>query len=238
MLSSHIHTLYLFTCDNLIDTVVLSYLFGVIGALSGPVFGFGAVIPPTQILYRTPAMLFWSWTNLLLFNLHNQRHFDAIKEDGVNKPWRPLPAQRLSASDATWIMYAMYPVVILSSAYAGGLRPCIVEAVACLWYNEWRGAESPFLRNFLNAIGITCFLAGSFETVIGGVSLMKFPTVLLWLVVLGAIIITTIHLQDFRDQDGDESRGRRTLPLVVSDGPARWIVVLAVTVSSLAGPAS
>ena len=236
-LTYHIYTLYLFTCNNLKEIVALGYLFGVLGALSGPMFGFGAVIRPTQILYRTPAMLFWSWTNLLLFNLHNQRHIEAIKEDGVNKPWRPIPAQRLSISDATWIMYAMYPVVIWSSLYAGGLRPCIVEAVACLWYNEWRGAESPFLKNFLNAVGIACFLAGPLEIVIGGVSLMSFPTAFSWLVMLGTIIIMTAHLQDFRDQDGDKSRGRRTLPLVIGDEPARWVTVLAITISSLAGPA-
>ena len=216
--------------------VGLGYLFGIVGAVSGSGLGFRTTIDPMELLHRTPAMLWWSWINLLLFNLHNQRHPGAIREDKVNKPWRPLPAGRLSSINATHLMYATYPVVLLSSLCFGGLIPCAVEMLACLWYNEWMGAESLMFRNFLNAVGISCFLAGPLEIAIGGTSLLNFPKAFVWLVILGSIIFTTAHLQDFRDQSGDEARGRQTLPIVIGDGPARWLVVAAVIIWSLSGP--
>lgn len=173
-------------------------------------------------------MVFWSWTNLLLFNLHNQRHPNAVLEDSVNKPWRPLPAKRLTPTEATYWMYVMYPVVLVSSAGLGGLGPCLIEAFSCLWYNEWGGAESPVLKNFLNAAGFVCFLAGPLEISVGGVSLVQYPKAFQWLTIIGLAIFMTVHIQDFRDQDGDRQRDRRTVPLAIGDAPARWIAATSV----------
>ena len=234
----HAFTLYLFTCNNLKDIVVLGYGFGVLGSLSGPSFGFGAPKSSLDILRLTPAMLFWSWINLLLFNLHNQRHPEAIHEDSVNKPWRPLPAKRLTPTEATCLMYWVYPVVILSSAISGGLGPCLLEAFSCLWYNEWGGAENPLLKNLLNAAGFACFLAGPLEIASGSsVMLGESRTALQWLGVLGAAIFSTVHTQDFRDQDGDRMRKRQTVPLMLGDGPARWVAVAGVVCCSWAAAA-
>lgn len=231
-LSYHAFTLYLFTCNNLKDIVILGYAFGVLGALSGPTLGFGAPKGLIYILYKTPAMLFWSWINLLLFNLHNQRHPEAIHEDAINKPWRPLPAGRLNPSEATTLMHAVYPIVLLSSAALGGLGPCLVEAFSCLWYNEWRGAESPVLKNLLNAAGFACFLAGPLEIATGGASVVAFPAALHWLAIIAVAIFFTVHTQDLRDQAGDRMRLRQTLPLLIGDAPARWVVVVAVACCS------
>lgn len=208
-----------------------------LGALSSPILGFGVSKDLIEILHKTPAMLFWSWINLLLFNLHNQRHPESIQEDSINKPWRPLPAKRLTPLEATKLMYAVYPVVILSSAYFGGLGPCLVEAFSCLWYNEWRGAESPILKNLLNAVGFVCFLAGPLEISNGSVSVIAFPKAFQWLLMIGVAIFLTVHTQDFRDQDGDRLRKRLTLPLLIGDGPARWAVAAAVAFCSWFGPA-
>ena len=216
--------------------VGLGYLFGVVGAIAGPALGLNASINLATILYKTPVILWWSWSNLLLFTLHNQRHPGAIKEDSANKPWRPIPAGRISPTRTSHVMCAMYPVVLLSSMY-GGLIAYVMEALAYLWYNEWMGAESLFLRNLLNAVGILCSFAGPLEIAIGGTSLLNFPKTVAWLMILGSIIFTTAHVQDFRDQLGDKARGRRTVPIVIGDGPARWLVVVAVSVWSLFGPA-
>lgn len=166
-------------------------------------------------------MLFWSWINLLLFSLHNQRHEDAIAEDKINKPWRPLPAKRLTPSEATAWMYVTYPLVIGSSLALGGKWPCWIHAVFCLWYNEWKGAEYTVLKNFINAAGIACFLAGPFEiAVTGGSSLWNYPEAFNWPTIIGAVIFSTSHTQDFRDQEGDKLRNRRTVPLAIGDGLA------------------
>lgn len=235
----HVVTIYLFTCNNLIDSVFLAYSFGVIGALCSPVFGIGASVGLLGILRKTPAMLIWSWTNLLLFNLHNQRHPKAILEDAINKAWRPLPAKRITAAETTYVMYAMYPIVILSSMCSGGLVPCLVEMFCCIWHNEWRGDESPFFKNFLNAVGIACLLAGPLEILVlgSGNSLFRHPCVIQWLALIAFAVLTTVHTQDFRDVDGDKLRGRRTIPLAIGDAPARWIVVIGVLLFSYLAPA-
>lgn len=127
------YTLYLFTCNNLEDIVVLGYSFGILCALCGPIIGFGASVCLHKILLMTPAVLFWSWANLLLFNIHNQRHPQSSQEDGINKAWRPLPAKRLTAAQATSSMYTMYPIVILFSLYSGGLGPYLLALFISLW---------------------------------------------------------------------------------------------------------
>ena len=69
--------------------------------------------------------------------------------------------------------------------------------ISCLWYNEWRGAESPFLKNLLNGIGIRCFLAGPLEVLVlgsgSGGSLLGYPRAVQWLTLIAFAIITTSH---------------------------------------------
>ncbi|KAJ6442654.1 Carboxylic ester hydrolase [Purpureocillium lavendulum] len=43
---------------------------------------------------------------------------------------------------------------------------------------------------------------------------------------LGVYAALAVHMQDLRDQDGDAAAGRRTLPLVLGDGPARLVMAL------------
>ena len=207
-----------------------------LGAAASPVLGLGPQPSLLEALGKAPAMLLWSWTNLLLFNLHNQRHPDAVLEDSINKPWRPLPAKRLTSYEARLWMLGMYPVVLASSAALGGMGPCLMEGFSCLWYNEWRGAESPLLKNLLNAAGFACFLAGPLEIVTGSTSLVFAPKALQWLVMIGLAIFLTVHIQDFRDQDGDRLRNRRTVPLVMDGGAARWITALCVMLWSCLMP--
>ena len=228
-LSYQAYTLWLFTRSDINDFVVLGAFFGVLGARAGPALGFARRVPAAALLARVPAMLVWSWANLLLFALHNQRHAASIAEDAINKPWRPLPAKRLTPAEATRLMYAAYPVVLLASmCVGGGLGPCLMLIVAGLWHNEWRGAENPILKNWLSAVGIAGFLAGPLEIALGGPSIAAHPKALGWLLMLAAMISTTIHVQDFRDVAGDKLRARRTIPLVVGDVPVRYMAALAV----------
>lgn len=49
-----------------------------------------------------------------------------------------------------------------------------------------------------------------------------------WFAMLGAIILTTVQIQDLEDVDGDKARGRRTGPLVLGDRPCRWTIAILV----------
>lgn len=50
------------------------------------------------------------------------------------------------------------------------------------------------------------------------------------------MILTTVHAQDMSDQEGDALRGRRTNPLVIGDGPARWTIATSMMVWGLLCP--
>lgn len=224
----HLHTIYLFSCNNIRDIICLGALFGALNASIASSFHMGPALSLRQIIARLPAMILWSWSNLFLFNLHNQRHPSAIAEDAINKPWRPIPSGRLSSRQATYLMYCMYPVILVVSYIAGGLVPCLLEIVCCLCYNEWGGASDPFVKNFLNGIGMAFFLAGPLEVATGHSVLSADMRAATWLSIIAAAITTTVHAQDFRDLEGDKASGRRTVPLVIGDSNARYLVAVGV----------
>ena len=55
-----------------------------------------------------------------------------------------------------------------------------------------------------------------------------------WFCLIAATVFSSIQSQDMYDQEGDDGRGRRTLPLVVGDVPARWTIAIAVAFWSCA----
>ncbi|KAI0529925.1 hypothetical protein GGR58DRAFT_509014 [Xylaria digitata] len=80
------HTLYLFVCDNLGDIVCMGYLFGALNATIAFKLSMGPDLQMRDIFLSTPRMIMWSLSNLLLFNIHNQRHPSAVLEDHRNNP--------------------------------------------------------------------------------------------------------------------------------------------------------
>lgn len=222
------NTIYLFVRDNLKDIVCMGYLFGVLNGIIASKFSMGPALQTTDIILSTHRMLLWSLSNLLLFNLHNQRHPAAVLEDQQNKPWRPLPAGRISPEQTTRLMIAMYPVILLISYQWGGMVPCLLEAFSCLWYNEWGGAADPFVKNLLNGVGFACFFAGPLEVLTAESIFSGHGKAAMWLGILAACITTTVHTQDFRDVRGDRLAGRITVPLLIGDTAARLVVAVGV----------
>ncbi|KAG8158762.1 hypothetical protein KVR01_011205 [Diaporthe batatas] len=203
-------------------------MFGGLNASIASQFGMGPDRSVKEILASLPAMLPWSWSNLIIFNLHNQRGHIATAEDRINKPWRPTPSRRISSNQATWIMYCMYPVIFGVSFTSGGLGPCLFEVFSCLWYNEWGGASDPFLKNLLNGLGFACCFAGPMEVATGHSIFCGQGKAALWLLVLAATITTTSHAQDFRDMEGDRASGRKTVPLVIGDAKGRVLLAVGI----------
>lgn len=224
----HLYTAHLFVCDNIKDIICLGLLFGALNASQASEFGMGASMSFSQILASLPEMLLWSWSNLFLFTLHNQRHASAISEDNFNKPWRPLSAGRISPHQVKMLIFCVYPAIFTVSGTIGGLAPCILEAFSCLWYNEWNGASNPLLKNLLNGIGFACFFAGPLEVATNRSVLSGDMKAFMWLLVLAGAISTTVHAQDFRDIDGDRVSGRKTVPLSIGEEYARAALVVGI----------
>ena len=229
-LGFHSYSLWLFTASDLKTIVGPSLVFGVANALA--ILSYELDVP----IYRTnqdvgrriPHVAFWIWTNLLPFTINNQTAAGAVEEDMINKPWRNLPARRMTVNQARQLMLFLYPLAVITSFAIGGLKQSIALVILGVWYNNFAGGDrSCLLRNLINAYGYVCFTSGAME-VAAGVVLPLDVRLIQWLGMIAAVMFSTVHLQDMYDQAGDQIRGRNTVPLVVGDGRARWTTALAM----------
>ncbi|KAI1084373.1 UbiA prenyltransferase family-domain-containing protein [Whalleya microplaca] len=222
----HAHTGWLFICNDIKNVTPVGVLFAALNASVAPLFSMGPALSPAQMIAALPPVLLWSWSNLFLFDLHNQRR--GVGEDALNKPWRPLPSGRLSLEQATLVIYCMYLITFIITVKCGGLVPCLLESVFCLWYNEWAGSDNPFLKNFLNGLGIPCFFVGPLEVATGHSIFSGHGKMAAWISIIAGSIAITSHIQDFRDVEGDKASGRVTVPLVIGDTNARLLATFGV----------
>jgi 4-hydroxybenzoate polyprenyltransferase len=185
-----------------------------------------------------PYILIWTWINLLAFTVNNQRSTSSVKEDKLNKPWRPIPCGRLTPENARILGTYAYVLAQAASVFAGGgLAQSSLLWVLGYIYNDRGGAESGFvIRNLLNAAGFASFASGALEVATGGKTVLNNGRMMTWLAVIAAVVVTTVHSQDMYDQAGDAAVGRRTVPLVIGDKPARWSIAITVTTWSYVCP--
>jgi len=201
-LSYHLHTLFLFTKSD-------------VKTLIPPVTLFAAATAPSCNLSRLPHTLLWLWVHTLQLGLANQTLPQAIAEDAINHPERPLPAGRVSFRTARALRWMMIPSCLLLSA-SYGPRTMLASFGASLFmlaYNEGGGARSHWLiRNALNAVGYAVAEAGA--TLVTCQSEREADGTMGIAIALSAgIILTTIHTQDYKDIPGDAATGRVTLPI-------------------------
>lgn len=207
----HLHTLLLFTGDQILDTVIPGTAFGILAALSGPVLDL-PVQPASDILKRIPLISLWLWLAILQFCLHNQSSRNSILEDGINKPWRSIPSNRITAiqTQRLWL-YASLTTALVS--YHVNILPIFgVYLVLETVYNDYGGGDhSGVARNMLCAAGFTCYFSGALSIALGPEVGMSSEAWQWTLALTAGVLATTIQAQDLRDEEGDRIRGRRTL---------------------------
>ena len=230
----HSKTLWLFTASDLKTIIVPTSTFGILTAFHAPIFGIDTT--PTAAVFRVVLITTsWTWINLLPFAIDNQRQVDAIEEDRLNKPWRPLPSNRMTAQRARMVMFMLYPVAVLWSVRFDGWKQCLSLIALGYWYNDRNGARGCVTRNLINACGFVCYTSGAMELAMG----TPLPNRVLlgkWFLIIGGVVFSTVQIQDLYDQAGDRVCGRRTLPLVVGDGWSRWITALPMVLWGLFCP--
>jgi 4-hydroxybenzoate polyprenyltransferase len=232
------YSIWLFTQSDLKTIVIPQTTFGLFCAL--------AMQPEVHlwvrvsgILARLPLMLLVVWINLLPFNIDNQRQPAAILEDKQNKPWRTMPAGRMTGKSAKKLMLRLYVVAFFVSIYVGGIRQCLALMVLGFCYNDLELADwSWSTRNAINGMGFCCFASAALEVALNEpLSMDRHDVIVKWLAMIAGIVFSTVQLQDMPDQQGDKLRGRKTMPLTMGDGTARWLTAMPMLAWSTVCPA-
>ncbi|KAI4244343.1 MAG: hypothetical protein L6R40_003069 [Gallowayella cf. fulva] len=232
-----LYTLWLFTESDVLTFVVPNTVFGIFGGLSGLLTDTTTVHPDTnRIISHLPKVVAFNWLNLLVFDIANQRLPAAIDEDSLNKPWRPLPMKRISPDAAHILLLSTIPVVLLAT-YGLGAGPESALLITLTWmYNDLGGGDKDYwVRNGIIASAFAVYNAGSLKLAVGEGSTVS-SNGLQWIAMISGVIFTTMHVQDLKDQAGDQQRGRRTLPLVLGDAVARWTIVGPLVIWAVLGP--
>ena len=223
--------------NDLKSILVPETAFGIFSALSGPLLTTNPSPSLSTVLSRLPHVALWTYLNLLIFDLSNQRLLPSLLEDKVNKPWRPLPSGRLSLAQARRLLLFLIPVVTAVCSLLGALEDTLFMHVLTWMYNDLYGAEEHYaVRNLVNAAGFMCYSYGATRVAAGSYQL-NYVMVYQWVPMIGAIVLTTLQMQDMSDQEGDAKKGRGTLPLIWGDAFARWSIAIPVVMWSIICPA-
>ncbi|KAG1732896.1 UbiA prenyltransferase family-domain-containing protein [Suillus paluster] len=196
-ISGHIMTLFLFTKSDILTTLLPITLFALAAA-------------PHLHATRIPDTIIWIWMHLLKFDISNQ--IQDPDEDKRNKPDRPLPAGRITPQNAADLRWLLVPVCLFFSATSYGrqtLAASVCFEAFSIWYNEFGGNKTGLSKNLLTAIGYTCLEVGA--TIVAGSSPRIDSISARAMVFSCAVFATTLHAQDFKDEEGDRFTGRRTL---------------------------
>ena len=156
----HIYSLWLFTVSDLKTILIPKTAFGLFILLSGPLLTISQRPRFTLVLQSLPLTTLWVWINLLPLDMNNQQGSGDIAEDTRNKPWRPIPAGRLTVNETRVLVIVSYIIATFASYLLGGLTECVVIAFEGWVYNQLGAANDSYIaRNILNAMGYMTFAA-------------------------------------------------------------------------------
>ncbi|KAL8951593.1 MAG: hypothetical protein Q9222_002448 [Ikaeria aurantiellina] len=225
-----VHNISLFTRGDFTTFVVPNTVFGIASALSNRLMS-GNTSHVSTVVKRLPLIIFFNWSNLLIFVLANQRLPESVKEDKLNKPWRPIPSGRMTQRQTRHLLILLMPVILLLN-YALGVWKETALLFSLTWvYNDLRGGDDNWLvRNLVIALAFFYYNLGSLKLAMGVSNIDMDQTLsnaaYAWTVAMSAIIATTMHVQDLQDQAGDIAGGRQTAPLAIGDAAARWTIAV------------
>jgi 4-hydroxybenzoate polyprenyltransferase len=228
-LSFHLRTFWLFTRSDLKTVLLPQTIFGLVVALSGPLLTTNSNPQPLSVLQNIPQTVLYIWLNLLNEVISNQLCPNALAEDSINKPWRPLPSRRLTPEKAKTILLYVIPTIYVMGLFLGGAEAAVALMVFSHMHNELDGASKNWVvRNILNGCGLSCFSIGAAVVATGYGTHSLTEDTYTWVALLAAVIATTIQMQDLPDVEGDRATDRKTIVVVYGDSVTRWSVAVGV----------
>ncbi|KAL8770191.1 MAG: hypothetical protein Q9209_004033 [Squamulea sp. 1 TL-2023] len=237
----HFYTLWLFTKSDfktvIAPTTIFACCCGLAEAAKAPDCDLRSGV--FELLKRLPYVIIWNWANLLIEDIANQRLPASVLEDALNKPWRPIPAKRISPDESRHLLILWIPLVCFFSWLLGVAQESTAVIVMAWMYNDLGGSSDDwFIRNALNAIALTTWYAAATVIILkrNGSSQLTEQT-WVWLCAVGATIMTTVQTQDLPDMHGDSAIRRKTMPLVFGEKFTRWLTAALIIMWSFICPA-
>ena len=216
--------------------VIPNTAFGVFGILAGPALTTRDAVGSTAVWSQLPRVLVWNWLNLTVFDLANQRLSESAAEDALNKPWRAIPAGLLTPTQMRRVLLATLPVVLAVNYALGAWHETALLFVLTWMYNDLRGGDEDFvLRNLIIGFAFALYNGGSLRIACGDECSVTMAGHR-WTALISAVIFSTMHIQDLKDVAGDKARNRRSAPLILGEGIARWTIAVPVLAWSVLCP--
>jgi 4-hydroxybenzoate polyprenyltransferase len=230
------HTLYLFTANDFATFAVPTTLFALFGSLSGPILTTNTAPSLLVTLARIPITLLVVWSNLLIFDISNQRSPSAVEEDKINKPHRPLPSGKITTESSRRLLLAGVPIVLALGWILGCWQETLLLFTATWMYNDLLGCdESWVLRNLMIAIGYGLYSSAALRVMVGPEYALTSKGTQ-WIAMVTLVMFVTQHVCDIKDAEGDRARGRKSAPVVFGDNMVRWSVAVPILLCSIACP--
>ncbi|KAL3303031.1 digeranylgeranylglyceryl phosphate synthase protein [Colletotrichum asianum] len=181
-----------FTESNFSTFVAPNTAFGLLGGLTGSPLTSGQATA-LAVLQRFPLVVAFNWYSVLIFDLANQRGSESVAEDRANKPWRPIPAGKVTQEQTRAAMLVAIPAVLVFNYVLGVWSEGVFILILTWLYNDLRGGDT-LARDAIIAVAYFLFNTASLKIAIG---------------------------DDLKDQAGDAGRGRNTIPLFFGDFASR-----------------
>ncbi len=172
---------------------------------------------------------------MIIFDLANQRFPICIAEDGLNKPWRVGPTGRLTSDQMRLLLLVALPVILAINTYLGAWEETLLIFSLTWMYNDLHGGETIIGRNLIISVAFGLYNGGSLRIASGAKNTVS-EAGLYWNLIISAIVLTTMHIQDLKDVAGDALRNRQTAPLTFGERVTRWSVAIPVVAWSVVCP--
>lgn len=171
-----------------------------------------------------PRLLIWGtiyfWLYCTVFCISNQ--LDSGEEDQQNKPDRPIPSGLVSPKGALIRWFLSCITFALVGWYLGVLEWAALWLFALILHNFGGFSRHYSTKNIIMTIGGIAQLAAAWQMV-----RPLNDTAWIWILLPTLTFLTHISLQDLRDIAGDQSQGRRTLPIVFGEQRSRTFLAIA-----------
>ncbi|KAK5992327.1 Fumagillin beta-trans-bergamotene synthase [Cladobotryum mycophilum] len=215
-----------FTESNFATFVIPNTTFGVLGALACSRLADGQGPSILQVAQRLPIAVIFNWYNVLIFDLANQRSDESIEEDKINKPWRPIPSGKITGQQTRRSMLVAIPIAIALNYYLGVWKEGLFIQILTWLYNDLKGGDE-VVRDLIISVAYGFFNHGSLSITLGTQASIN-QDGLVWIMIVSGVILTTMQVQDLKDQAGDRTRRRLSIPLLLGEQFSRVSIAVFV----------